>query len=50
MYVHFSTSAAFPHVHVQRIHTMENLAELLKAGHSNGTHTLRDGQLEADVS
>lgn len=31
---------------LQRIHTMENLADLLRAGHTDGTHTLRDSELE----
>lgn len=30
---------------VQRIHTMENLAELLAKGHGRDTHTLRDDSL-----
>ena len=34
---------------LQRIHTMENLAELLDMGHGNGTSTLRDDSLKEEA-
>ena len=33
----------------QRIHTMENLSELLREGRGEDTHTLRDDRLTEEV-